>query len=191
MRKWTERAGHDAELLVVPKAGEMLYRLSSPVIVVMGVAGSGKTTVGTRLADQLGLPYAEADEFHPEANIAKMSAGQPLTDEDRRPWLEEIGAWITTRSHDGGGVVTCSALKRRYRDLLRQRAGHVRFAHLTGPHEVIAARMRQRGDHFMPPALLDSQLADLEPLEPDEPGIEIDVTTTIAEVVARVSMLIE
>jgi len=141
------------------------------VIVVMGVAGSCKTTVGRALAAALGVEYAEADEFHPQANIDKMSAGTPLTDADRAPWLAAIADWIREREH---GVVTSSALKRRYRDVLRS-GGDVWFAHLGGDRETLAARMRARTDHFMPVSLLDSQLADLEPLQPDEPGRVFDI----------------
>ncbi|TCO58687.1 gluconokinase [Actinocrispum wychmicini] len=146
------------------------------VIVVMGVSGSGKTTVGKELAARLDVEYAEADEFHPPANIAKMSAGHPLTDEDRWPWLRAIAQWIGAHE-ESGGVVTCSALKRPYRDLLRT-GGPVYFVHLTGSHDVIAARLAGRQEHFMPAALLDSQIADLEPLGPDEPGIVLDIDTT-------------
>src|SRR5918992_4183732 len=145
------------------------------VIVVMGVSGSGKSTVGRALAERLGLPYAEADEFHPPANIDKMSAGQPLTDDDRWPWLRAIAAWITEQSGKSGGVVTCSALKRRYRDLLRSAADGVWFLHLSGDRATIAARVAARSGHFMPAALLDSQIADLEPLGPDEPGLVLDI----------------
>ncbi|SES43722.1 gluconokinase [Actinokineospora terrae] len=145
------------------------------VVVVMGVAGSGKTTVATLLAEQLQVPLAEADEFHPAANIAKMSAGTPLTDEDRWPWLDAIADWIRERAHNGGGVVTCSALKRSYRDLLG-RDERVFFVHLNGSRELLADRMRGRSGHFMPVSLLDSQLADLEPLAEGEPGLELDIT---------------
>ena len=143
------------------------------VIVVMGVSGSGKTTVGSALAETLGVEYAEADAFHPQANIAKMSSGVPLTDEDRAPWLEAIASWI--REHQAtGGVVTSSALKRRYRDVLRS-GGDVWFAHLDGDREILAERMKSRSGHFMPVSLLDSQLADLEPLEPGERGEVFDI----------------
>ncbi|WP_031470368.1 gluconokinase [Sciscionella sediminilitoris] len=143
------------------------------VLVVMGVSGSGKTTVATRLAERLGVPYAEADSFHSAANIRKMTEGTPLTDADRAPWLRSIADWITEHEQ-GGGVVTSSALKRRYRDVLRT-GGSVRFLHLDGPREIIADRMRHRSGHFMPPELLDSQLADLEPLDADEQGLVADV----------------
>ncbi|MBO8196643.1 gluconokinase [Streptomyces oryzae] len=144
------------------------------VVVVMGVAGTGKTTVGRLLADALGVPYAEADAFHPPANVAKMSAGTPLDDADRAPWLDAIGAWA--HDHEGrGGVVSCSALKRAYRDRLRAAAPGIVFLHLTGDRALIARRMAGRADHFMPVALLDSQFATLEPLAPDEPGVVVDV----------------
>lgn len=145
------------------------------VVVVMGVSGSGKTTVATLLSERLGVPSAEADEFHSAANIAKMTSGHPLTDEDRLPWLRAIAEWITERGADKGGVVTCSALKRSYRDLLARAGARVFFVHLDGDREVLAARLGGRSGHFMPPALLDSQLADLAPLEPDEPGVRLDI----------------
>ncbi len=149
------------------------------VIVVMGVSGSGKTTVGSALAEALRVEYAEADTFHPLANIEKMSSGVPLTDEDRAPWLAAIADWI--REHqDSGGVVTSSALKRRYRDVLRG-GGDVWFAHLDGDRETLAERMKTRSGHFMPVSLLDSQLADLEPLQPDEPGEVFDIRRTPAD----------
>jgi gluconokinase len=151
------------------------------IVVVMGVSGSGKTTVGQLLASRLGVPYAEADEFHPESNVAKMAAGTPLTDEDRWPWLRAIAAWIAERGSQGG-VVTCSALKRRYRDLLRD-GGPVWFLHLDGDRALIASRIAARTGHFMPPALLDSQIADLEPLGADEPGLVVDVGGTPDEIV--------
>lgn len=152
-------------------------------VVVMGVSGSGKTTIGTALAARLGVPYAEADEFHPEENIAKMTSGIPLTDADRLPWLRAIAAWIGEHA-ETGGVVTCSALKRSYRDLLRA-GGPAWFLHLHAPQEVIAGRLAGRTGHFMPPSLLASQFADLHPLEPDEPGHRVDVTAPIEDVVAE------
>ncbi len=114
-----------------------------PVIVVMGVSGSGKSTVGGLLAERLGVPYAEADDFHPPANIAKMSAGHPLDDSDRAPWLDAIAAWIAERG-DRGGVVSCSALRRRYRDRLRASAPGLFFLHLDGSPELIASRLAAR-----------------------------------------------
>jgi gluconokinase len=151
------------------------------VLVVMGVSGSGKTTVGTALAKAIGVDYAEADEFHPAANIAKMTSGIPLADEDRWPWVHAIADWI--RSHERtGGVVTSSALKRSYRDVLRG-GGDTRFLHLTGDRELIAERMKTRKGHFMPVSLLDSQLADLEPLDADESGITVDIAHPPEEIV--------
>lgn len=143
------------------------------VVVVMGVAGSGKTTIGQALAAGLGVEYAEADSFHPRANIEKMASGHPLTDEDRWPWLRAIAAWIAEH-RETGGVVSSSALKRKYRDVLRG-GGDVWFLHLNGPGELLAERMKNRSGHFMPPSLLDSQLADLEPLQPDERGAVADI----------------
>lgn len=150
-------------------------------VIVMGVAGCGKTTVARALAAELGWPQAEADDFHPAANVAKMAAGTPLTDADREPWLEELRDWITGQGQDV--VVTCSALRRRYRDTLRGADAALRFVHLHGSRELLAARMGARTDHFMPVSLLDSQLATLEPLEPDEDGIVIDIDATPEEIV--------
>ncbi|NYI07362.1 gluconokinase [Allostreptomyces psammosilenae] len=152
------------------------------VIVVMGVSGVGKTTIGPALAERLGVPYAEADSFHPPANIAKMSAGTPLNDEDRAPWLDAIADWA--RSRRGlGGVVSCSALKRAYRDRLRATDPDLFFLHLDAPREVIAARLGARTDHFMPTTLLDSQLATLERLEGDEAGAVVRVDTDPATII--------
>lgn len=144
------------------------------VAVVMGVAGTGKTTVGALLAEALGVPYAEADSFHPPANVAKMTDGRPLDDTDREPWLDAIGVWARERE-EPGGVVSCSALKRAYRDRLRAAAPHVFFVHLAGDRALITRRMEQRRDHFMPLTLLDSQFASLEPLQPDEAGAAVPV----------------
>ncbi|MFD0313968.1 gluconokinase [Streptomyces flavalbus] len=154
------------------------------VVVVMGVAGTGKTTIGPLLAARLGVPYAEGDDFHPQANISKMSAGTPLDDEDRWPWLDAIGTWAHGRA-GLGGVVSSSALKRAYRDRLRAAAPGVVFVHLTGERALIEERMRQRQGHFMPTALLDSQFATLQPLQPDEAGVAVDVSGTPEEITAR------
>ncbi|MGW4397263.1 gluconokinase [Amycolatopsis nivea] len=151
------------------------------VIVVMGVSGSGKTTVGKAVAEELGVEYAEADTFHPKANIEKMTAGHPLTDEDREPWLAAIALWIAEHQKSGG-VVSSSALKRRYRDVLRG-GWDVWFLHLHGSRDLLAERMKTRSGHFMPVSLLDSQLADLEPLEPDEPGETFDISRPPADLV--------
>ncbi|MER5788229.1 gluconokinase [Streptomyces sp. NPDC001980] len=154
------------------------------VVVVMGVAGTGKTTIGPLLAARLGVPYAEGDDFHPPANIAKMSAGHPLDDADRWPWLDAIGAWAHGRA-GLGGVVSSSALKRSYRDRLRAAAPDIVFLHLAGDRRLIEDRMSHRQGHFMPTALLDSQFATLQPLEADEPGVAVDVSGTPEEITAR------
>lgn len=155
--------------------------MASP-IVVMGVSGSGKSTVGAALAQRLRVPFADADDFHPPANIDKMTAGQPLNDDDRYPWLEAIGTWLAEHC-DGGGAMSCSALKRKYRDQLRRHCPGVEFLHLSGTPEVIGRRQASRPGHFMPASLLQSQFATLEPLEPDERGIVIDVDQNIDSIV--------
>ncbi|MDM7831062.1 gluconokinase [Cellulomonas edaphi] len=155
-------------------------------IVVMGVAGSGKTTVARILAERLDRPYAEADEFHPPENIAKMSSGAALTDEDRWPWLRAIRDWLTERSRAGeSAVVTCSALKVAYRDLLREAEGRVRFLHLQAPAPLLEERMEHRTGHFMPTSLLASQLDTLEPLTDAEDGVTISVETPPEDVADR------
>ncbi|AAZ56147.1 gluconate kinase [Thermobifida fusca YX] len=154
--------------------------------VFMGVSGSGKTTVARGVAQELGLPFADADDFHPEANIAKMARGIPLTDEDRLPWLQALAAWISEREREGtSSVVTCSALRRSYRDLLRRSAPGVFFLHLHGSAELIGKRIRERRGHFMPPQLLDSQFATLEPLAPDEAGAVLDVSASPEDLIAE------
>ncbi|GAB1334727.1 gluconokinase [Streptomyces sp. E-15] len=154
------------------------------VVVVMGVAGTGKTTIGPLLAARLGVPYAEGDDFHPQANIDKMSAGIPLDDADRWPWLDAIGDWAHGRA-GLGGVVSSSALKRSYRDRLRASAPGIVFLHLTGDRRLIEERMTQRQGHFMPTALLDSQFATLQPLQPDEAGVAVDVSGGPQEITER------
>jgi gluconokinase len=140
-------------------------------VVVMGVSGSGKTTVAATLVDRLGWEFAEGDDFHPAANVEKMRAGQPLDDDDRWPWLRSLAAWIGTQEEAGRSVVvTCSALRRAYRDLLRDGHPSVWFAHVSGPQELITERVQKRQGHYMPPSLVPSQFATLEPLEDDEPG---------------------
>ncbi len=154
----------------------------STVVVVMGVSASGKSTVGTQLAQRLGVPFLEGDDLHPAANRAKMASGHPLDEADRRPWLAALTAWIRTAAGAQGGVVSCSALRRTYRDQFRRTGVNVQFLHLALDPEVAAQRIARRKGHFMPPALLDSQLETLEPLQPDEPGITVDASSTTAEI---------
>jgi gluconokinase len=157
-------------------------------LVVMGVSGSGKTTIAALLAQELGWRFEDGDWFHPKANVAKMESGTPLTDADRQPWLEAIAAWIEDlRDNAGHGVVACSALKRRYRDILA-RAGHetVRFVYLKGDKALIAKRITARHGHFMPPELLESKFTTLEEPAPDEHPITVSVTGTPREIVADI-----
>lgn len=154
-------------------------------VVVMGVSGTGKTTVGEELARRLDVTFIEGDSLHPKSNIAKMSAGQPLDDDDRRPWLETLNRLLAFHHADGvSTVLTCSALRRAYRDILRQGLpdGSVFFLHLSAPAEVLRTRMERR-EHFMPASLLASQLDTLEPLGGDEAGAVVDGTAPVAEVV--------
>jgi len=145
------------------------------VLVVMGVSGSGKTTVGKLLAERLGWTFEEGDDLHPAANIAKMKAGHPLTDADRAPWLEAIGRWIDDCLKAGrSGVITCSALKRAYRDQLADGRPQVKFVFLDLDQATIAERLKHRRGHFMPPSLLASQFADLQAPGDDEPVIRTD-----------------
>lgn len=152
------------------------------LVVVIGVTGSGKSTVGAALAARMGVPFADADDFHSPANVAKMQSGVPLTDADREPWLHSIGAWLA--SHESA-VVTCSALKRAYRDILRAAAPGVTFLHLHGDKETALKRVGGRAGHFMPTSLVDSQFADLEPLGDDEHGTVVDFALPVDVIVER------
>lgn len=148
------------------------------VVVVMGVSGCGKSTIAGIVADRLGWELLEGDQLHPAANIAKMSEGIALDDNDRRPWLEAIADWISVRNSEGSpALVACSSLKRSYRDILRSASpsGSVAFAHLDGSRELLASRLAGRKGHFMPASLLDSQLATLEALQEDEAGVVVDI----------------
>ena len=149
--------------------------------VVMGVSGCGKSSVGRALSVKAGLTYIDGDDLHPPANIRKMSAGIPLDDTDRAPWLVAVGQALAEQ--DGPAAMGCSALKRSYRDIIRAEAGRVHFLHLSAPKAVLAERVAARKDHFMPPALLDSQYAALEPLEPDETGLVLDIAQPLERVV--------
>ena len=153
-----------------------------PIVVVMGVAGSGKSTVGLQLARILGTPFLEGDDLHPPANVRKMTDGVSLTDADREPWLQAIALAVAQRN-EGGVVVSCSALKRSYRDVLRSRTGGVLFLHLDGQPEVVAERLANRR-HFMPASLLPSQFEDLEPLGTDEDGLAVSIQQTPEAVMA-------
>ncbi len=147
------------------------------ILLVAGVSGSGKSTIGELLAQRLGWEYAEADDFHPEENLAKMVAGHPLTDADRQPWLANIGAWIDKSTAAGRpAVVSCSALKRAYRDELVGGRPNVRLIYLDADHETIRARLAARHGHFFPAKLLDSQFADLEPPTDDEHPYRVPMT---------------
>jgi len=147
----------------------------------MGVSGSGKSTLGVALAQALGVPFAEGDDFHSAANRAAMAAGHALTDADRLPWLEALRTWAAARP--AGCVLSCSALRRAYRDVLRGAGPDVVFLEVDVPREVLATRLAARRGHFMPPSLLDSQLATLEPLADDEAGARLDGTQPVAELV--------
>src|SRR3954463_173484 len=165
----------------------MVEQPESTTIVVMGVSGAGKSTVAAELVRRLGWDFAEGDEFHPAENVAKMAAGHPLTDEDRWPWLRTLAAWIG--EHEAAGknaVVTCSALKRRYRDVLREGHPSVWFAHVSAEPDLIQGRVAHRHHQYMPPSLLGSQLATLEPLDPDEPGAVVSGVAPPAQVADHV-----
>jgi len=152
-------------------------------LIVMGVSGSGKSTVAAAVAAKADAVFLDADDFHPAANVAKMESGTPLTDADRVPWLTAVGDEVAARAARGEHVVmACSALRRSYRDLLRERAADLFFVHLDGTHELLAARIGARTDHFMPSTLLDSQLATLERLAPDEAGAVVDIAGTPDEI---------
>lgn len=172
------------------ESGRMLGVLA---VVVIGVSGAGKSTIARGCAQQLGWPMAEGDDFHPPANVAKMRRGIPLDDQDRWGWLQSIAAWIGGQEAIGGSaVVSCSALKRAYRDVLRDGHPSVRFLQLDVPAALLAERVADRSGHFMPASLLQSQLATLEPLGDDEPGARVEVDgmskdRTIAAAIAQIA----
>jgi len=156
-------------------------------IVLMGVAGVGKSSVMEALAERLRWPTAEGDALHPASNVRKMAAGIPLTDADRAPWLDRIAAWIGEREAErSSSVVTCSALRRAYRHRLRRGHPSVWFVHLVAPEAVIAKRMEHRGGHFMPPSMLASQLETLEPLQHGEPGRAVDALAPPDQIAERI-----
>lgn len=158
--------------------------------VIMGVAGCGKSTVGEALSKVTGASYRDGDDLHPKSNVDKMSAGIPLTDDDRAPWLALVGRELAAAQD--GYMVGCSALKRKYRDQIRSVAGDgVMFLHLCGTRDVITARMEQRTGHFMPASLIDSQFATLEPLAADEQGTVVDIDQPIGAIVAQLAAFIK
>ena len=160
------------------------------LFVVMGVSGSGKTSVGQALAEEIGAGYIDGDKLHSAASIAKMERGEPLNDDDRRPWLERVGA--TLEAAEGPCIVGCSALKRAYRDIIRRAAGApVLFLFLDGGRRVLEARMSRRTGHFMPVSLLDSQLATLERPEADEAFVRVDIDQPLEDVVSSLAAQIE
>ena len=153
-------------------------------VVVMGVSGAGKSTIGTLIADALNFRFVDADSLHPLANIRKMAAGTPLSDADRWPWLDLVGHELA-HAQGRGMVVACSALKRRYRDAIRRQAPDTIFLHLDGSVEVLSTRLEGRSGHFMPPALLASQVATLERLESDESAVVVDISASMSHIVER------
>jgi gluconokinase len=155
-------------------------------VVVMGVSGSGKTTLGQGIADRLQWRFQEGDELHPRANVEKMSRGEPLTDEDRWPWLDAIGRWLDERAEAGeNAVLTCSALRRTYRDRIRDGRPGVRFCHVVASAETLRDRLEHRRGHYMPASLLPSQLATLEPLGDDEPGVVVEAAGEPSDVLGE------
>ncbi|HSS67478.1 MAG TPA: gluconokinase [Nocardioidaceae bacterium] len=164
---------------------------STRCVVVMGVAGSGKTAVGRMLADRLGWAFVDGDELHPPQNVEKMRAGVPLDDADRGPWLRAVSDWIVAQHRDDHAcVVACSALKRPYRDQLRESGVGITFVHLDLPFDVAVARVSARSGHFMPAELARSQFGALEPLGEDESGHTVDATGDLDSVVAKVADLV-
>ncbi len=160
-----------------------------PLVVVMGVSGSGKSTVGAALAKHLKLPFLDADDYHPASNVEKMSKGIALTDQDRWPWLSALSAAMVKEAHNIGGVVaTCSALKRSYRDfILNEVTRPLMFIFLEGDRDTLYTRMQQRSDHYMPPSLLDNQLETLEPPSADEPAASFSVLHSVDELVMQIT----
>ncbi|MBC7392600.1 MAG: gluconokinase [Variovorax sp.] len=180
----TQTSTRDTSPLPLPLTLPIKPPIPQPVVlVVMGVSGCGKTTVAALLAGRLGWPFEEGDALHPPANIEKMKAGHPLDDNDRAPWLEKVADWVGERLDAGGsGLITCSALKRSYRDTIDRRGSGVVFVYLHGSYETIAARLAARHGHFMPTKLLDSQFADLQEPGADEPAIRVDVGPAPSEI---------
>ena len=167
------------------------HRGSPPILVIMGVSGSGKSTIAEELSARLGWPFEEGDSLHPEANIAKMHAGIPLTDADRLPWLERVAAWIDgQRAKKQPGIITCSALKRAYRQIIIGDRPEVRFVYLRGGRDLIAEHLSGRHGHFMPSALLRSQIDTLEEPDPSEDPLTVDVGDSAAQVAEEIIRLL-
>lgn len=165
--------------------------MTTALVIVMGVSGSGKSAVGAALADTLGLRFLDGDSLHPPANVDKMARGIPLDDADRMPWLSLIGEALAEAQAVGDGLVlACSALRRRYRDEIRARVPGVVFVHLDGSRELLEERLRQRAGHFMPVGLLDSQLDTLEPLEDDESGVIVSIEPPVDGVVEAAALAV-
>jgi len=163
----------------------MTSPVSKPLVVVMGVSGCGKSTIGTALSERIGVHFIDGDRLHPQTNVEKMSHGIALTDHDRLPWLADVGR--TLRDYQASGLVlACSALRRMYRDIIRWEAPDTVFVHAAGDAELIAERMKNRKGHFMPTALLQSQFAALEPLEDDEGGFTVDISQPVARIIDQV-----
>lgn len=163
--------------------------MSGVRVVVMGVSGCGKSTVGRLLAARLGLPYIEGDELHPAENVARMAAGTPLTDDDRLPWLQRVGERLSAEPR--GAVVACSALRRRYRDRLREQAPGLRLVFLYGPAQLLAGRLAARQGHYMPASLLPSQLQALEPPQADEQALALDIDAPAEQLAERAHQWLE
>lgn len=160
--------------------------MTPPRLIIMGVSGCGKSTVGRLLAERIGVPFLEGDELHPPRNVALMAAGTPLTDADRAGWLDAIAQRLSDLGPDEGLVVSCSALKRSYRERLRAATSHLHFVHLHGTRALLAARLRERQGHYMPPALLDSQLDTLEIPSADEAVLTLDIAEPAPPLVAQI-----
>lgn len=165
--------------------------MSAPRLIVMGVSGCGKSTVGSMLGIRTGIPFVEGDTLHPPRNVALMAAGTPLTDEDRASWLDDIASRFGALEADTGLIVSCSALKRIYRDRLRAACPDLRFIHLHGDKALLEQRLQYRTGHYMPPSLLTSQLQTLEPPSSDEPAITLNIATPTEQLVAQIEQQLQ
>jgi ribose 5-phosphate isomerase A len=174
-----------------PAGAARAHRGHPPILVIMGVSGAGKSAVAQELAARLGWPFEEGDALHPEANVAKMHAGIPLTDADRQPWLERVAAWIDgQRAKKQPGIITCSALKRSYRQIIIGDRPEVRLVYLRGGRDLIAQRLATRTGHFMPASLLQSQFDTLEEPDPGEDPLTVDVEPPPAQIAEEIIRLL-